>query len=114
MRRNPFHLRMIPISFKKNDNDVIGIWYNRPPRPISSWSVNTKVFKNVKFWWFYFRAYPSLKLRINVNAARNEVDVVMPGLRYDDIDFTGNVCGQQEKLHIAIYKIHSIKQFENE
>lgn len=67
-----------------------------------------------KFWWFYFRAYPSLKLRINVNAARNEVDVVMPGLRYDDIDFTGNVCGQQEKLHIAIYKIHSIKQFENE
>lgn len=54
-----------------------------------------------------------MKLRINVNAARNEVDVVMPGLRYDDIDFTGNVCGQQEKLHIAIYKIHSIKQFEN-
>lgn len=37
----------------------------------------------------FLRAYPSLKLRINVNAARNEVDVVMPGLRYDDIDFTG-------------------------
>ncbi|XP_061163517.1 uncharacterized protein LOC133172605 [Saccostrea echinata] len=37
----------------------------------------------------FLRAYPSLKLKINVNAGRNEVDVVMPGLRYDDIDFTG-------------------------
>nr|XP_022345394.1 uncharacterized protein LOC111137955 isoform X2 [Crassostrea virginica] len=37
----------------------------------------------------FLRAYPSLKLKINVNASRNELDVVMPGLRYDDIDFTG-------------------------
>lgn len=47
----------------------------------------------------YFRAYPSLKLRINVNAARNEVDVVMPGLRYDDIDFTGMLVVAQKITH---------------
>lgn len=47
----------------------------------------------------YFRAYPSLKLRINVNAVRNEVDVVMPGLRYDDIDFTGMLVVAQKITH---------------
>lgn len=55
----------------------------------------------------YFRAYPSLKLRINVNAARNEVDVVMPGLRYDDIDFTGMLV-VIKKITQTVLKIHSI------
>lgn len=40
-----------------------------------------------------------MKLRINVNAARNEVDVVMPGLRYDDIDFTGMLVIAQKITH---------------
>ncbi|WAR11717.1 hypothetical protein MAR_025897 [Mya arenaria] len=35
------------------------------------------------------RAYPSLNLMIQVNAPKNEVQVVLPGLRYDDIDHTG-------------------------
>ncbi|KAK3086632.1 hypothetical protein FSP39_021227, partial [Pinctada imbricata] len=35
------------------------------------------------------RAYPSLNLKINLNAALTEADVVLPGLRFDDIDFTG-------------------------
>lgn len=40
-----------------------------------------------------------MKLRINVNAARNEVDVVMPGLRYDDIDFTGMLVVAKKITH---------------
>lgn len=68
-------------------------------------SVNKKVLKECKILVIlYFRAYPSLKLRINVNAARNEVDVVMPGLRYDDIDFTG-------MLVVAQKITHTIKKF---
>ncbi|XP_063440760.1 uncharacterized protein LOC134721591 [Mytilus trossulus] len=35
------------------------------------------------------RAYPSLNLRLNVNSKQNEVDIVLPGLRYDDIDHFG-------------------------
>lgn len=63
-------------------------------------SVNKKVLKECKILVIlYFRAYPSLKLRINVNAARNEVDVVMPGLRYDDIDFTGMLVVAQKITH---------------
>ncbi|XP_052831340.1 uncharacterized protein LOC106879066 isoform X1 [Octopus bimaculoides] len=34
-------------------------------------------------------SYPSLNLRINVNRQRNHVDVVLPGLRYDDLDNAG-------------------------
>lgn len=68
-------------------------------------SVNKKVLKECKILVIlYFRAYPSLKLRINVNAARNEVDVVMPGLRYDDIDFTG-------MLVVAPKITHTINKF---
>ena len=36
-----------------------------------------------------FRAYPSLKMKVNINDSRSEVDVVLPGLRFDDIDHTG-------------------------
>lgn len=87
-------------SLNNNDNDVI--WYmvehtTHPPPPIS---VNKKVLKECKILVIlYFRAYPSLKLRINVNAARNEVDVVMPGLRYDDIDFTGMLVVAKKITH---------------
>lgn len=35
------------------------------------------------------RAYPSLNLRLNVNSKQNEVDIVLPGLRYDDMDHFG-------------------------
>ncbi|KAH3770483.1 uncharacterized protein LOC127845427 [Dreissena polymorpha] len=35
------------------------------------------------------RAYPSLNLMIHVNNDRTGVQVVLPGLRYDDIDHTG-------------------------
>ncbi|GAB1607012.1 uncharacterized protein LOC115222976 [Argonauta hians] len=35
------------------------------------------------------RSYPSLNLRINVNRQRNQVDVVLPGLRYDDLNNAG-------------------------
>lgn len=52
--------------------------------------VNKKVLKECKILVIlYFRVYFFLKFRINVNVARNEVDVVMLGLRYDDIDFIG-------------------------
>lgn len=52
--------------------------------------VNKKVLKECKILVIlYFRVYFFLKFRINVNVVRNEVDVVMLGLRYDDIDFIG-------------------------
>lgn len=51
--------------------------------------VNKKVLKECKILILYFRVYFFLKFRINVNVVRNEVDVVMLGLRYDDIDFIG-------------------------
>ncbi|XP_067652192.1 uncharacterized protein [Haliotis asinina] len=35
------------------------------------------------------RAYPTLNLRIAVNPSQHEADVVLPGLRYEDIDYTG-------------------------
>lgn len=70
------------------------------PTPPARISVNKKVLKECKILVIlYFRAYPSLKLRINVNAARNEVDVVMPGLRYDDIDFTGMLVVAKKITH---------------
>lgn len=88
---------MIPISLNNNDNDVIWYMVEHTPPPIS---VNKKVLKEYKILVIlYFRAYPSLKLRINVNAARNEVDVVMPGLRYDDIDFTGMLVVAKKITH---------------
>lgn len=80
--QNLIHQRMIPISNYKFLN------------------LNKKVLKECKILVIlYFRAYPSLKLRINVNAARNEVDVVMPGLRYDDIDFTGMLVVAKKITH---------------
>ncbi|KAL4234946.1 hypothetical protein ACF0H5_006588 [Mactra antiquata] len=35
------------------------------------------------------RAYPSLNLKVNVNKDQNTVHIVLPGLRFDDIDHTG-------------------------
>ena len=38
----------------------------------------------------FYRAYPSLNLSINVKQDKHAVQVVLPGLRFDDIDHTGN------------------------
>ena len=40
---------------------------------------------------FCCRAYPSLNLRIEVDKEHHQAHVNMPGLRYDDIDYTGTI-----------------------
>lgn len=63
--------------------------------------VNKKVLKECKILVIlYFRVYFFLKFRINVNVVRNEVDVVMLGLRYDDIDFIGMFVGVKKIIYI--------------
>ncbi|XP_076449887.1 uncharacterized protein LOC143286164 [Babylonia areolata] len=55
------------------------------------------------------RAYPSLNLRMEVDKQQHEAHVNLPGLRYDDIDYTGqpsvwrllNTIGRAE--HAAFY-----------
>ncbi|XP_076469853.1 uncharacterized protein LOC143300180 [Babylonia areolata] len=55
------------------------------------------------------RAYPSLNLRIEVDKDHHQAHINLPGLRYDDIDFTGqpsmwrllNMIGRAE--HAAFY-----------
>lgn len=39
---------------------------------------------------FLLRAYPSLNLRIEVHKDQHKALALIPGLRYDDINYTGN------------------------
>ncbi|KAK7114232.1 uncharacterized protein [Littorina saxatilis] len=63
------------------------------------------------------RAYPSLNLRIEVDKQHHEAHVNLPGLRYDDIDYTGqpsmwrllNTIGRAE--HAAFYNEESFLRY---
>lgn len=39
--------------------------------------------------FFFSRSYPSLNLRIEVHKDQHKAIAILPGLRYDDITYTG-------------------------
>lgn len=50
------------------------------------------------------RAYPSLNLRIDVDQQHHQAHVNLPGLRYDDIDHTGDIFIFVTDLYLVDWK----------
>ena len=58
--------------------------------------------KHNLYAFFRCRAYPSLNLRIEVDKQHHEAHVNMPGLRYDDIDYTG-IVPMSYSSHVRVF-----------